>query len=648
MKTLVITIDDLVSGEYPVSVYFDDGTANWRSSAKAQGTISAGVVPFPAQNGRGPLPPGAIVDFLQTQEPPSPLFRKIGEHFWSLFQTSAIGGYVDGVWATHARTNVHDVKEGVRTILDVRSRALRRLPWELLFRDNVPLFASPLNPMVRGLLEPAAAGATTGFLLRVLVVVGSEPNDPAVNAEEEIEYLEDSARGFRREVDLRVERPTSKDDFSRLYGEFLPHVLHFTGHGQQDTLANGDVVSTLVFSDGNGGHWFWPESDIQATLAVGAPRLAFLNACRTGTAAAREIVGTLADKFLAAGTLGVVATQADIAGEAAAEFAGATYGALATGQSLDVALAQARYKVRERAQDRRDWCVPSLTLAVEVGDVLPSRLQLAQGQRDVLETTPEFVKIQAFVDRRSQRRSVDPMSARTPDEEVVVVSGARSTGKTDMLLWFLEGCAWCGHRIKYVDLKRGRPGFLDVIEWIQRGETNPFSNLRQALAGDFTRVRQLAEVVRSGQPTAAATPDDPIDSLFSAFRTALTTSANGAPLIIALDHLGSVDPDAWRNYLRPYLVDHVVQRQMRPVRFVLCCTDDEYRDLGLATLQPAHKVEVGPFPAKEFVTLYREYLLLKNVARTKIPPWPIEQKIDFLPQTLSNVYQLLIQSGQLP
>jgi hypothetical protein len=631
-----------------VSVYFDDGSANWRSNAKAQGTIGEGLVAFPAQNGNGPLTPDAIVDFLLRRES-SPDFQKIGQHFWSLLHASAIGGFLESVWGTHV-TNGNDMKAGVRTILDVRPGALRRLPWELLFRNDMPLFASPLNPMVRGSLVPGAAPVATGFLLRVLVIVGSEPGDPAVRAEDEIAYLEDSVRGFRREIDLRVERPTSRDDFVRLYGEFMPHVLHFTGHGDQVKRASGAIVPSLVFSDGNGGRWDWLATEIQATLAVGAPRLAFLNACRTGTEAAREIVGTLADAFLNAGTLGVIAMQADITGEAAAEFAGRTYSALAEGKPLDIALAQARRTVREKDNrtEYRDWCLPSLTLAVDVGDVLPSRLQLPQGRRDVLETTPEFVKIQAFVDRRTQRRSVDPMAARTPDEDVLVVTGPRSTGKTDMLLWFLEGCAWCGHTIKYVDLKRGRPGFLDVLEWIQRKETNPFSNLRQALAGDFARVRQLSDVVRAGQPTAAPTPDDPIDSLFSAFRKALTSSANGSPLTIALDHLGSMDPDAWRNYLRPYLLDHAVQRQMRPVRFVLCCTDDEYRELGVATLQPAHKVEVGPFPAKEFAPLYREFLLLKRVPRANIPAWPLEQKIDFLPQTLLNVYALLTESGQLP
>jgi hypothetical protein len=518
-----------------------------------------------------------------------------------------------------------------------------------MIRGNVPLFASPLNPMFRGPLEPAAAPKASGLVLRVLMLVGSEPGDTAVQAEQEIDALEDAVREFRREIDLRIERPQSIGDLTTLMTEVQPHVLHFTGHGGEVPRVGQSAVSSLVFQDGTGGTWDWTAEEIAGTLAAGAPRLAFLNACRSGTAAARSIVGALSAEFLASGTCGVIAVQANIAGAAAAEFAGGAYAALAKGDPLDVALAQARYTVRQRTgmTARRDWSLPSLTVGVDIAQVLPPRLQLTRQQRDLLEATPEFIDIQAFVDRAPQRRSVDPLADFDRIENVLIVTGPTQTGKTSMLVWFLEGCAWCGHAVKYVDLASGgKPGFLDVLQSIERAATTP-SRLRALLPGDFKRVHQLVDVVRSGRPGAAGTPDDPIDSLFTAFRAALVNAAQGAPLIIALDHLGSMDADAFRDYLRPHLLEHIAQRRMAPIRLALACTDDDYRDLGLSRLAPANIVRVSNFPGTEFESLYREYLMCRKVPRTRVPRPPFEQKEDFLPGTLRDIYEFLWRYNKL-
>lgn len=656
MKTLIITIDEPVAAapnEYPIAVHFDDGAADWKTVAKASGVLGAGLAtaPYPVDTAGQPLTPAAIVDFLQNQNTPSATFKTIGDHLWSLFAQSNAGPFLTATLKAHSRVNAGDPREGVRTILDVRPPGLQRLPWELMTAGNVPLFAAPLNPVVRGPLVPNPAPQASGLLLKVLVLVGSKPNDAAVQAEEEIEALEDGVRPFRREIDLRVERPQSIEKLTRLLTDFTPHVLHFTGHGGEVEQVRQPTLSSLVFQDGAGGTWDWTSAEIPGTLAAGAPRLAFLNACRSAAASPRSIVGALSTEFLAAGTCGVVAMQADIAGAAAAEFSGAAYGALAQGKSLDAALAQARFTVRQRTgmADRRDWCLPSLTVSVDVDQVLPPRLDLTREQRDRLEATPEFVAIQAFVDRREQRRSVDPLADPDVVESLLIVTGPPETGKTSMLLWFLEGCAWCDHAVKYVDLERpGKPGFLDVLQWIERAETNPASSLREALPGDFTRVHQVADVVRVAKPGKAGTPDDPVDSLFTAFRAALVAAAQKSPLIIALDHLGSMDPDAFRDFLRPYLLDHVAQRRMRPVRFVLGCTGDEFGELGLGKLAPARKIDVSNFAASEFTALYREYLLCRNVPRAKIPmPPPVTRDRDFPPKDLEKLYEVLVYFNKL-
>lgn len=647
MRTLVITIDSAVNGDYPVNVYFDDGSAAWRTTIRASGTIAVALTraPYPIDAAGNSRAPGGMVAFVQNQNrPDGTTFQTIGEYLWSLLNQGNIRTYLASIWRAHWRTNDLDPREGIRTILDLRDPDVQALPWELMIRQNVPLFTSKDNPVVRGPLDPDPTAPVSGLLLRVLVVIGSKPGDANVKAEEEIENLEDAARIFRREIDLRVEYPHSKNELSDLIKNFKPHVLHFTGHGGEVPRRGRSPIASLVFQDDSGGIWDWTAEEVPATLAVGAPRLAFLNACRTGagiTTDPHKILNALSAEFLNFGTAAVIAMQADIAGAAAAEFAGAAYAALARDWTLDVALAEARYKVRERSTDRRDWSLPSLTVGVDVTRVLPPRLPRTKEERDRLEATPEFVDIQAFVDRRVQRRLVDPMADPSQIEDVVIVSGPPSTGKTAMLLWFLEGCAWCGHAVKYVDLKRDRPGFLDVLEYIEQAETNPPSDLRQALPGDFNRVHQLAQVVRAGQPVAAGTPDNPIDSLFTAFRAAFVQSAQGKPLFLALDHIGSMDPDAFRNYLRPYLLEHIAQRRMRPLRLLLTCTPDDYTDLGLSRLKPATPIDVNNFAAAEFSALYREYLLCRKVPRAKIPPPPWQPNLDFRPQMLADLYELM-------
>lgn len=655
MKTLVVVIEQQRSEEYPIDVYFDDGTVGWRAAPAAAGTIAAGLTrePFIKRPDGKSLNVDTLIDFLQTEDRPTAFWRTAGDHLWSLFETTPVGPFIAAQWSAHAKKTIDDGKPGIRMVLDVRAPELRRVPWELMVRNRVPMFASPLNPTLRGPLAPTDAPAAQGMILKVLVVIGSKPDDDRVKAEEERDNLLDAARKFRRGIDLHVlSQPTEAEFFDEM--NLRPHVLHFTGHAGE--FARGGP-SSLIFFDKTGRRWDWTTEEIGGTLAKGAPRLVILNACRTaasarGDVATRAALSTLSDSFLDAGALAVVAMQADIAGTAAADMAGAAYRALAVGEPLDIALAEARLTARQRSTPNttRDWALPSLEARVQIEDVLPKRLKMPDDRRSELEAIPEFVAIVAFVDRRPQRRRVDPLSDQTAGGDVLTVDGPASIGKTSMLSWFLEGCAWCGHRIKHVDLSSGaRPGFLDVIERIIERDVNYPSELRNTLPGDFSRVRQLAAVVRGGSPAAARTPDDPIDALFGAFRAALVAAAGGQTLIIALDHLGRIDPTEFRNYLRPYLLDYVVQRRLRPVRFVLACNEEDLGPLNLATLEPVERVTLGKFAANDFEALYREYLAARNVPRGKIPAPSSEWRpvVDFPPDVLRKTYDLLKSFGKI-
>src|SRR5262245_6739287 len=121
MKTLVITIDPAVNDEYPVNVYFDDGSANWQTASKAAGAIRKALTkpPHPTDAAGNPIAPDGIVRFLQDQErPDGARLAAIGEHLWSLIDRDAVGACLADVFAEHWKRNELDGKEGVRTILD--------------------------------------------------------------------------------------------------------------------------------------------------------------------------------------------------------------------------------------------------------------------------------------------------------------------------------------------------------------------------------------------------------------------------------------------------------------------------------------------------------------------------------------------------
>jgi hypothetical protein len=224
-----------------------------------------------------------MVAFVQKENRPNPAaFQAIGEHLWSLFDRGDVGTYLASVWKANAKTNAHDVREGIRTILDVRDPELHALPWELMVRQNVPLFASPLNPVVRGLLEPAPTAPGSG-------VAAAYPDGRRIEAPRPRRYGRRGDReprgrrpSLRREIDLRVEHPHSKPELSDLIKNFKPHVLHFTGHGGEVPRPGTRLSHRSSSTTSGGTRWDWTAAEVPATLAVGAPRLAFLNACRTG------------------------------------------------------------------------------------------------------------------------------------------------------------------------------------------------------------------------------------------------------------------------------------------------------------------------------------------------------------------------------
>ena len=109
-----------------------------------------------------------------------------------------------------------------------------------------------------------------------------------------------------------------------------------------------------MFNRNAGKNWLLTSQYVRDLLRP-APRVAVMNACRSGEVAD---VRSLTEAFLAGGTAAVLGMQGDIRGTSAAKFGGELYQALAEGKQIDEAVTRARqdlYVAVGVALQGRDW-----------------------------------------------------------------------------------------------------------------------------------------------------------------------------------------------------------------------------------------------------------------------------------------------------
>jgi len=283
-----------------------------------------------------------------------------------------------------------------RTLPDAAQ--LQALPWELLLHPRLgsPLALSPWTPVVRYLEVPRAEGRPPRPEKLSILVVAPRPLDaPRLDLDRELAALQGAWTGSDR-VELAVlETPT----FDALHEELVRRridVLHFMGHGRfdpdeergvllfEDQLRRSDPVDAELLA-----------SDVEPWARN--LRLVVLNACGTGAGAAGVPVGRLslrpgsgprlesasdgwmesaslprrasgvAAALVGAGVPAVVAMQLPVSDAAALVISRALYRSLATGATIDVAVAEARAAVRRSIRGSGEWMTPALFLRMDDG-----------------------------------------------------------------------------------------------------------------------------------------------------------------------------------------------------------------------------------------------------------------------------------------
>jgi CHAT domain len=340
---------------------------------------------------------------------------------------------------------------------------------------------------------------------------------------------------------------------------------------------------------------------------IAMPRIAVLNACRSGEAAragslAVEDVRGLMDAFLESGTAAAIGMQGDVRGRAAGLFGTGLYGALAEGLDVDRAVASARQNMVDLADNAqaRDWCLPSLTLCVLPEQVL--RFECGIEEQDVTDVEADiFRPIELFVDRMPTRwafaRAADPGDRRRPGDErgnggerpvrVVRVVGDMESGKTWLVQWIRTRLALRGRRVRYVDFKaQDNLDFVRTLEII-RDTPEDVASLAGPAQGAFDRFTfELGHLV-NGQipPEETVGEPPPIPNrlqlggdneklIFDGFRKSLERAAGNGELILIFDHVDGISKTDFPKRIFRHLIE---PREPANVRLIVVLSKEEER-----------------------------------------------------------------------
>ena len=187
-------------------------------------------------------------------------------------------GFVQGPVAARWK-GLNATSNGLRVLLDVADRDMRRVRWELLHDKTRRLGTTRARPMARAAPSyPQPAGEIVAWPLRLLVIVGIAESDFCAFAEEELDELPEAFRKICGLVDVEFLLQPSRTAIRDMCHEMSPHVIHVMAHGDLD---GGGNACLLIEDKAAGGAWQWTAPDIPEDLPATLPRLVVLNACRS-------------------------------------------------------------------------------------------------------------------------------------------------------------------------------------------------------------------------------------------------------------------------------------------------------------------------------------------------------------------------------
>ncbi len=305
--------------------------------------------------------------------------------------------FVDDIRATYLASRNDALREGkgLRVKIIVDAPALANYPWEFLYDSSLNRFLSLYEgtPIVRYVeLSAPPQVLRVAPPLRVLILASSPSDYPPLDIAREKNNLDSALGELVRQNQIAVDWLPNAS-LEGLRAQLLKrayHIFHFIGHGGFDEPSQDGL---LVFEDESKRGK--PVSGERLAVLLGnhpTLRLAILNSCEGARTSAQDpFAGTAMTLVRSGGLSAVVAMQFEITDEASIAFSRGFYSALAAGNPVDAAVAQARLAIFAEDNDV-EWGTPVLYLRAPDGVIFAplapeeiaelERIRAEQGRRE--------------------------------------------------------------------------------------------------------------------------------------------------------------------------------------------------------------------------------------------------------------------------
>ncbi len=623
MHTMVIRVGEQTQeNRYPLSLHIDDGqNPDWAEQPAAADWIPASL-PAPA----GGLDIAAVQRALLTETADTARLIAVGDYLYRVLADTQVGR----AWADAVADFTSKPKGSglLRTFFDVRPPGLSALPWELMVRDGLShLFLDERHVCVRGSYQRAAE-TPVPVPIRLLVAVG-DPHDSALRAEDEVDAIWSGLRDHPGEWHVEVMWGPTSPEFSACFKEVRPHIFHFIGHSVLSPYGNSPSLAFRPVPGGPG--WELDSHKIANMLGAVAPRLVFLNSCRSSDHAyrdderegARTAAIGVAQEFRLLGSQATLGMQADIPSGPAVCFTGELYRLLAGGAPVDAAVRGARELLfQSEPAAPRVWALPALTVRGDPDGVLAMRMALA---RDAAQLIAErYGEIGSLVDRTAEHRKLwGGIDCGRLPAPAVLVTGMEKVGKSALVRSCLFTWSLRGAQVVYVDLRQPRKE-LDWLDPLRQVRAGLALYLPERAAEPVRRFNHELACLKAGLdpeplPPAGGRTDDGAkwmpaterepelrETLFASARRMLEEVAGGQPMLLAVDHLAAGMPNDVRANFVPLFLLPIAKGSVAQVSVVVAETTDKANQLLSSQFRVrAAPVTVTPFPRT--IRLFRQF-----------------------------------------
>lgn len=304
----------------------------------------------------------SLISARQVLSPEQQVVQDFGKQ---LFETLMVGNIRSRYDVCRQKAASEQTETGVRVRLNIRPPELVALPWEFLYdeRQGEYICFSRYTTLIRylGLTQPIPP-LTVAPPLRILCMIATPADRVQLDTACEQERITEALGDLEKQglVELHWLAGQTWQDLQRELWHGPWHVFHFIGHGSFDS---GLQEGILALADEVGKTQIFSATQLSRLLADHRSlRLVLLNACEGARSDGKDVFSSTAATLARGGIPAVLAMQYAISDRAAIRLTQTFYEALAEGQAVDEAVAEARKAISFSAQRTLEWGTPVLYL----------------------------------------------------------------------------------------------------------------------------------------------------------------------------------------------------------------------------------------------------------------------------------------------